>query len=448
VILITTEGQQLQADPNSPKQLTRAGRESLATSSQPWATYGGDYLRLLSGRNVSFAKLYREQPWVAAMVNKLNRQISRLPLKTYETNSQGDRDRVRDHLLVDLIDNPAPGCSAAQLKQWLAQPTLIQGNSTLLQVRRHSTQAPVRFWPLDWTAMQAFEYSGTDKIASEFAFWRSREFGGEFDIDPRDVVHLKWEAVDSKVGISPLLQLGLTIKVEAAAQEYQQTYLEHGVRPPSAIQLPAGVVIDAKVREEMRADLAATYAGAANAGRPALLPGGIEWKSIAHTAHEAELIDQRKLAREEVAGVYDVPPPMVGILDRATFSNVSEQHKMLFTTVLGPWLDLIEKTFKAQVIDREPRFEGLFVEFDLADVLRGDKTKELAALKVAVQSGLYTVNEARRILNMPAFDAEWCDEPLIPTNNLGSSPEQDAKAKAFAERLADAAERAAHPSND
>ena len=448
MILVTTDGRLIEADAGAPKQLTQGGRESLAMPSVPWSSFGDNYLQLLGGRNVSFAKLYREQPWGAAVGNKLVRQVARLPLKTYDKDSQGDRQRVHEHPLVDLIRDPAPGCSSSQLKQWMALPTLIQGNATLLQLRPRSTSAPARFWPLDWTLMQAFEYQGTARIASDFAFWRSREFGGEFDIDPRDLLHLKWEAVDSRVGISPLTQLGLTLKVEAAAQEYQQNYLEHGVRPPSAISTPAGVVIDAPTRAEMRADLAATYGGAANAGRPIFLPGGVELTSVAHTAHEAELIDQRKLTREEVAAVYDVPPPMVGILDRATFSNVSEQHKMLFTTVLGPWLDLIEKTFKAQVIDREPRFEGLFVEFDLADVLRGDKTKELAALKVAVQSGLYTINEARRILNMPSFDVEWCDEPLIPTNNLGSSPDQDERAKALAERFADAAERSAHSSTD
>lgn len=449
MILVTSSGDLLQADSDTPTQFTSTGRESLAVNSVPFGIYGQQGLTMLDGRPVSFAELYRKQVWVGVMVNKLARQISRLPLKVYERDSQGDRKRVREHSLVDLIRTPAPGCNAGQLKQWLATPTLIHGNGVLSKIRTNSARAPHRLWPLDWRYMEVFARGGTDAIADPFVFWRSREFGGALDIDPRDIVHVRWHAVDSKIGISPLEQLGVTVRIEGAAQDYQQNYLEHGVRPPSAVQLPQGVVIDKDTRAEMRADLNAAYGGAANAGNPVLLPGGVEWKSIAHSAHDAELIQQRHLTREEVAAAYDVPPPMVGILDKASFSNITEQHKMLFTTVLGPWLTMIEETFQAQIIDPEPEFGGLFVEFDLAEVLKGDKVKEMAALKTAVQSGLYTINEARQILNLPSFDEDWCDQPLIPVNNLGSSPEPPTgTTDALAERLAEAVERAAHSSRN
>ena len=65
-------------------------------------------------------------------------------------------------------------------------------------------------------------------------------------------------------------------------------------------------------------------------------------ETLSHSAVEAELIDQRKLNREEIAAAYDVPPPLIGILDRATFSNIQVQAKMLYGMVLGPWLALVK----------------------------------------------------------------------------------------------------------
>jgi phage portal protein BeeE len=56
------------------------------------------------------------------------------------------------------------------------------------------------------------------------------------------------------------------------------------------------------------------------------------------SAVDGELIELRKLNREEACAVYDMPPPMVQILDRATFSNIDEQHQMLYVDTLGPWL--------------------------------------------------------------------------------------------------------------
>jgi hypothetical protein len=67
-----------------------------------------------------------------------------------------------------------------------------------------------------------------------------------------------------------------------------------------------------------------------------MLPPGMHWKGIAHTAVEAELIEQRKLTREEVAACYDIPPPLIGILEYATLANVAEAHRMLYTTILAP----------------------------------------------------------------------------------------------------------------
>ena len=51
-------------------------------------------------------------------------------------------------------------------------------------------------------------------------------------------------------------------------------------------------------------------------------------------------LQTRKLTREEVAAAYWIPPPMVGILDYANFSNVTEFHKMLYADALGPWFTL------------------------------------------------------------------------------------------------------------
>jgi hypothetical protein len=39
----------------------------------------------------------------------------------------------------------------------------------------------------------------------------------------------------------------------------------------------------------LRADLTSIYAGPENAGKPALLPPGLDWKAIGHSANEAEL---------------------------------------------------------------------------------------------------------------------------------------------------------------
>jgi hypothetical protein len=169
----------------------------------------------------------------------------------------------------------------------------------------------------------------------------------------------------------------------------------------------------------VREDVNLLFAGPENSGRPPITPPGMHWKGIAHTAQEAELIDQRKLTREEVAACYDIPPPLIGILEYATLANVAEAHRMLYTTILAPWLCLIEETIDAQLIAAEPAIRGdIYVEFDLSEVLKGDLLQRAQALALQIAHGVLTIDEAREIENRPTFDLPETSRPLYPANNL------------------------------
>lgn len=416
-----------------PFQRLRGGSNSgFAMPSAPLGRLGAG-LTLLGGRTISYADLYRTQPYVAAAVDVLTEQVSRLPLKVFRRAADGTRERVYDHRLVDLIERPAPRCSATDLKQWLMQPALLHGNATLGKLREETAGPPTQLWPLYWQAVTPHQ-KGTPFVSH----WETSQFGDRAFFDAIDVLHVRWWAPDGPVGVSPLEKLGVSVRIDQAAQRYQQSYMEKGAAPPSALYLPAEVVANDELKGKIAASMNARHGGPDNAGNVAILPNDTKWEGVGHTAHEAELIDQRKLAREEVGAVYKVPQPFLGILDHATYSNVAELHRMFFTTVLGPWLTMLEETLQAQVIDPEPAFAGLFVEFDLAEVLKGDKLKEINALKLAVQSGLMTVNEARRVQNLPEFDADWCNGPLIPANNLRSEPNAPPSDGDLAERVSDA----------
>lgn len=397
-------------------QRSQGGRDLLPTGSVPFATTPAQMsLTLIGGRTVSYADIYKSQPWVAAAVNKRYRPISRLPLKVYRTNSQGDKERVRDHRLVDLIQRPWKQGSPTGLKQCMFAPMYVHGNSLLAKDRRPGSP-PSGFRPLDWRQLMPIIREG------QLAAWQTSQYGAREFLEPVDVLHLQWWSPDG-LGISPLQQLGITVRIERAAQGYQESYLGRGARPPSGLFLNDTVTQNKELRAELRDDLDRLYGGPDNAGRPVIVPGGADWKQIGHTAVEAELVEQRRLAREEIAAVYDMPPTLIGNLDKATYSNIETQGGWLYTDVLGPDLVLGEQEFKAQVIDGEPAFEGLFVEYDLAGVLRGDKLKEIEALREAIGSMLLKPQEGRQVLNLPVYgdpgdDANPANQLWAPVNNL------------------------------
>jgi hypothetical protein len=151
----------------------------------------------------------------------------------------------------------------------------------------------------------------------------------------------------------------------------------------------------------------------------------MKFVSASQTAEQLQYVEARKLTREEVAAAYFIPPPMVGILDHATFSNVKEQHKHLYQDTLGPWLSMIAEELNLQLLADFEDSTNSYLEFNLAEKLRGSFEEQADQLQQAVGGPWMTRNEARATQNMPAV--EGGDELIVPLNVItgGQANPQD-----------------------
>lgn len=383
----------------------------LATNSVPLETY-------LGGVGL-YQRMYMRQLWVKVCVDKLTDLVLRLPLKVYERDSQGDKRRVLKGPLVDAIRTPAKRRGPAELKQWLIKPALIHGTAALRIRRAVPGGPPAGFEKLLWPYLEPRTLDPQDN-AAQADYWRYTANPKKPEIlQPEDVLVIAKDPPRGVAGVSPLRPLAITLMIERAAQLYQAHSFRNSVRPPGGVTLPDNELAkDPEFRKAFSDELTRLQGGVENAGKPLTLPPGAKWEAFAYSAKDAELIDQRKLNREEVAAGYDVAPPLIGILDHATYSNITELQRALYQTTMPPWLTLIEDALLAQVIAPEPAFDGQWVEFDLNDVLRGDPIKEAASLKAGINGGGMTLNEARSVRNQPPIDHPNANVPLVPANNL------------------------------
>jgi len=245
--------------------------------------------------------------------------------------------------------------------------------------------------------------------------------GQQFNVRPDDVWHSRWPR-----GIAPLEALGRTVAVEDASLEYQASSLKNGITPRAAFSTEQ--VLKDGDKKRLRAELDKLYAGPEAGGRYVLLDKELKYdKAIGISAVDLALTDQRKLSREEAAAVLDVSPPFLGILERATFNNISELRDMNFRDSVGPKVESIADDFQDQVIAPEPVWTGLRVQPRM-DVVLVPSPEALARLELMEQQSSTTSIDQRcaRRGQRPFRIPGVTDVPLIPVNMIpaGQEPAQ------------------------
>jgi HK97 family phage portal protein len=387
-------------------------------------------LYLVGMRAVSFARLFMSQPWIAAAVMRMMTWAIRVPLKVYRRDGDDPADRVKlradEHPLAAAVAAPWNRASQVQLVMAIMGPLLVHGNG-LLAVDSGANDS-IGFTPKDWRFTRPL-MPFRDTIAGFQFDVDSPAYRSERSVD--EVVHVAYWSPTGPIGCSPLQQLGTTLQIEDAAQRYQRSTFTNGASPMSMITMSEQFLgLKPEERERitkmLRSDVAQLHGGPDNAGKPALLPPGLDWKVLGQTTVEAALVDQRKVAREEVAAVYMIPPPLLGILDRATYSNIQVQRDMTYTECVGPPLVLIEQAINSQIARDLLKEPEICCEFDFGAVLRGDRLQEIAALRDGIGSALMTPNEGRSVLNLAKSEDTGMDSFYLPVNNLqpvGSPPQ-------------------------
>lgn len=364
---------------------------------------------------MDYFEIWRKQPSVRRTVSFLGRNIAQLGIHLFERKGDTDRERLVDHPLARLLARPNSFTTRYRFFNTLVQDFAIYDNAYWWKVRSSDGGQQLVHLPAplitpkgdNWLTPEVFEFQGQK---------------GKKLIPAAEVLYFRGYGGAADAGVSPLESLRQVLREDWTASEMRDQTMRNGARHSGYITRPplgSGTPnwSDA-ARERFKREWQQNYAGAmaAQAGGTPLLEDGMTFTPASQTAKDLQYIEGRKLTDEEVARSYFIPPPMIGILDKATFSNITEQHKMLYQDTLGPWLTMIQDEIALQLL---PEFEPVdpdrfYVEFNLREKLTGSFEERAASIQTSVGAPWLTVNEARAMDNRPPV--EGGDELIRPLN--------------------------------
>ncbi len=330
---------------------------------------------------------------VLACVSAISSAMASLPAYVYRQLERG-REIDSGHPVTRLIANgPNEHQSWPDWLEWTLASVLLRGNA-LSEIVTDARGAVVELRPIPWEfcsvqllpSGRRLAYDITETTALYGGTGRPRRLLQD------EVFHLRDRSDDGLIGRSRLQRAAAVVQAGLSMQEFSIALYRNGATPSGALTLE-GKLSDA-ARERLAELFRAAFAGPANAAKALVLDQGLKWEQLSISPQDAEFLQSRKFAVEELARLYGVPPPIVGDLSHSTFTNSATMIRFFATNTLTPWVRKVEAEFSKSVFSAASRSTHR-LELDLAGLLRGDPEQRWQSWKIAVEAGILTADEIR-----------------------------------------------------
>jgi HK97 family phage portal protein len=188
------------------------------------------------------------------------------------------------------------------------------------------------------------------------------------------ILHMAlFHPMDDHYGMGPLEAAQTSLDIHNASAQWNKALLDNAARPSGALVYSAGSgsLTEDQFRR-LKEELEENFSGSANAGRPMVLDGGIDWKAIAMSPREMDFIEARHAAARDIALAFGVPPMLLGIPGDNTYANLAEANRALWRQTLVP---LVVRVSQELSLWLGPAFEGAQVvpDFDEVEALAEDR---------------------------------------------------------------------------
>lgn len=257
----------------------------------------------------------------------------------YQTNRS--RQEVKKHPLLSLLAKPTPIHNLEDFSESIYSYRLISGNSYILAIGSE-INSPLELHVLRPDRVTiiagrkgmpaAYRYQVGDKYTD----YAVDEISGRSKI-----LHFKtFNPLDDWYGLSPVEAAAYSIDQHNQAAAWNQALLQNGARPSGALVVKSEGSYQGNLSEDkysrLKIQIDEQFSGAANAGRPILLEGGLEWKEMSINPRDMDFLNTKHSSARDIALAFGIPPQLLGIPGDNTYSNYSEARVAFWEETVIP----------------------------------------------------------------------------------------------------------------
>lgn len=355
---------------------------------------------------------------VHACVQAYAQTIAPLPIHHYRRLPAGGREMVTDSVASSVLRRPNRYQTQSDLLLNLVHGLLYEGNAYGIGVRdRRERITEIHLAPPRNSSARVDAESG------DVFYWVSPEdvsgLDGALIVPQRNMMHIRLHCpVHPLRGETPLTAAAVAVGINNRIGGHQISFYENMSRPSGV--LATDLTMTSADKDELRKywnDRSTQL----NSGGVPILSHGLKWQSLSLSANDSQIIEAQKMSIEDIARVYRVPLPILGVTENSSYNNVHGLISYWKASGLGFLLGHIEQGL--EVLFGLPEDE--YIEFSTDALLRTDMQSRVEALTTGITGGLFAPNEARAREMLPPVDGgdmPRVQQQMIP---LDSDPGAD-----------------------
>ena len=337
---------------------------------------------------------------VYACTRLLADTISSLPVDTF-IRRDGNRLPFRPEPAW-VYEPEGPGSSRVEYYKQVVVSMLLS-HGAVIQIIRGGNGDVVALQPLDPTRVTVRRNAAT----------RGREFviDGKTVLGGDQVLYIcEMRKPGSVMGTSRIEEVKNTLGLAKALDEFASRYFSNGANAGGIIEFP-GNLTQEQAKDVVEA-FEAGHKGLRKSHKPGVLSGGAKFQKIGSDAEQAQMLESRQFAVEEIARVFRCPPSMIGLNTPGAMSYASVEHNAIqfVRYSLTPLITAIEEAHNRLLTG------DAFMRVNMDGLLRGDSATQAQVFSTAMQAGYMSVNDVRGLMDMRPVDGG--DLPRVPLANI------------------------------
>lgn len=216
-------------------------------------------------------------------------------------------------------------------------------------------------------------------------------------------------------GVSRVEALKENFGLGMALENYAARFFGQGATTHGIIEYPGKLTQEQA--KELQQGFDSRHRGWKRAHKTGILSNGATYKPTTIGNDQAQFIDSRRMAVEDVARAFKIPSHLLNLPGTNTYASVEQNNLAWVTHCLRPIAQKLESAF-TPLMSRYPGGETAFIRFNLDGLLRADINSRMNAYSVGLQSGFLTVNDVRRLEDLPDIQNDSANTVRVPLANV------------------------------